>query len=100
MYLLIFSFILNDIHLFKLSFLLLDTFQPIGKWLTQISGILKSMSYYILLSLAFVAFFHLFLVLEDSNEHHDNNELSEWEFNINVRSDIIIVIILILITRT
>ncbi|RIA90329.1 hypothetical protein C1645_770231, partial [Glomus cerebriforme] len=139
MYLLIFSFILNDIHLLRkygikhflylrkfLSFiiyaifivdltlrfrnfinpdktlpslhrkvlslvplflhwrilLLLDAFQPIGRWLTQISRILKkSMSYYILLSLAFIAFFQSFIVLE-SNKHSGDNELgdkNEWE---------------------
>ncbi|GBB87445.1 hypothetical protein RclHR1_13900008 [Rhizophagus clarus] len=53
--------------------LLLDAFQPIGRWLTQISRILKkSMSYYILLSLAFIAFFQSFLVLQDSYEHRDD----------------------------
>lgn len=58
--------------------LLLDAFQPVGKWLTQISRILKkSMSYYILLSLAFFAFFQSFLVLQDSYKDH-NVELSEW----------------------
>lgn len=59
--------------------LLLDAFQPVGRWLTQISRILKkSMSYYILLSLAFFAFFQSFLVLQDSY-NNQNDELSEWE---------------------
>ncbi|RGB35893.1 hypothetical protein C1646_758743 [Rhizophagus diaphanus] len=59
--------------------LLLDAFQPVGRWLTQISRILKkSMSYYILLSLAFFAFFQSFLVLQDSYNNH-NDVLSEWQ---------------------
>ena len=61
--------------------LLLDAFQPIGIWLTQIASILrKSMSYYILISLSFVAFFQSFLLLEDN--HDDDNRLgnkNEWK---------------------
>ncbi|CAI2164931.1 20420_t:CDS:2 [Funneliformis geosporum] len=110
MYLLVFSFILHDIRTLKkhgikeflyfrriisvilhiilaTDFILriknLTTFQPIGRWLTQISRILKkSMSYYILLALAYIAFFQSFLVLENTHKHHAGDDRlddkNEW----------------------
>ncbi|CAG8435783.1 13039_t:CDS:2 [Funneliformis mosseae] len=66
---------LVPIFLYWRVLLTLEAFQPIGRWLTQISRILKkSMSYYILLALAFIAFFQSFLVLENTHKRHEGDD--------------------------
>ncbi|CAG8676598.1 9480_t:CDS:2 [Funneliformis caledonium] len=66
---------LVPIFLYWRVLLTLEAFQPIGRWLTQISRILKkSMSYYILLALACIAFFQSFLVLENTHKRHEGDD--------------------------
>ncbi|CAG8502989.1 6038_t:CDS:2 [Acaulospora morrowiae] len=58
--------------------LTLDAFQTVGRWLTEISRILrKSRSYFILLGLATIAFFQSFLVLH-GNSDRVPGERNEW----------------------
>ncbi|CAG8527165.1 15216_t:CDS:2 [Acaulospora colombiana] len=58
--------------------LTLDAFQTVGRWLTEISRILrKSMSYFILMALASLAFFQSFLVLNGKSDKVPESK-SEW----------------------